>query len=118
MRLRFLAIPVAAIALPLAVQATGNTSTPGVDKREANQERRIQQGVQTGQVTPKEEAKLEKGQAKVRKMEANARADGNVTRKEREKIQHAQNKQSRKIAKQKHDKQKVGSAATAAAPAK
>ena len=60
MRLRFLAIPVAAIALPLAAQTTGNTNTPGIDKREANQEKRIQQGVQTGQVTPKEEARLEK----------------------------------------------------------
>jgi hypothetical protein len=92
----------AAVALPVAAQ----TSTPRVDARQANQEARIQQGVATGQLTGKEAARLERGQARVEAREAKAKADGTVTRKERAKLAKAQDKQSRKIRKQKHDKQK------------
>ena len=38
-------------------------------------------------------------------MENKATADGVVTAKERRKIEHAQNQQSRKIYREKHDKQ-------------
>lgn len=80
-------------------------ATPNIDKRQARQERRIQQGVNSGQLTPREAARLEKGQAKVQRMENKARADGTVTAKERARIQREQNKQSRRIARQKHDAQ-------------
>ena len=46
---------------------------------------------------------METGQAKVSGMKAVARADGKVTRAERAAIQKEQNKQSRRIAKQKRD---------------
>ena len=101
MKITILAAVVTAIALPAAAQ----TSTPLVDKRQANQETRIQQGVQSGQLTPKEAAKLEKGQAKVQAAEDKAKADGVVTPKERAKLAKKQNKQSKKIYKEKHDKQ-------------
>jgi uncharacterized protein with LGFP repeats len=101
---RILAILVAAAALPVFAQTP---STPRVDQRQANQEARIQQGAQTGELTPKETAKLEKGQAKVQKMENKAVADGKVTPKEQAKLEKAQNKQSRKIAKKKHNQKKV-----------
>jgi uncharacterized membrane protein YebE (DUF533 family) len=91
---------VAAAALPLAAQ----TGTPKIDKREANQQQRIEQGVDSGQLTPKETAKLEKGEAKIDKMEAKAKSDGKVTEKERKKITKAQHKESKKIHKEKHDK--------------
>jgi len=93
----------AAAALPLAAQ----TGTPKIDQREANQQGRIQQGVNSGQLTTKETAKLEKGEAKIDKMEAKAKSDGTVTDKERKKITKAQNKESKKIYKEKHDKQAV-----------
>lgn len=92
----------AAAALPAAAQ----TQTPRVDQRQANQEARIERGVASGQLTGKEAAKLEKGQAKVQKTEDKAKADGTVTRKERAKLAKEQDQQSRKIHKQKHDKQK------------
>jgi hypothetical protein len=92
---------VAAAALPLAAQ----TSTPRVDQREVNQQQRIEQGMNSGQLTPKETAKLEKGEAKIDKMEAKAKSDGKVTDKERKKLTKAQNKESKKIYKEKHDKQ-------------
>lgn len=100
MKLKLLAILVAA-ALPAAAQ----TQTPVADQRQANQEKRIEQGVQSGQLTPKETAKLEKGQAHVEKVKEKAAADGKVTARERKKIAKAQDKQSRKIYKEKHDKQ-------------
>ncbi len=91
----------AAVALPVAAQ----TSTPRVDQRQANQEARIQQGVQSGALTGKEAAKLEKGQDKVQAKETKAKADGKVTARERARLAKAQDKQSRKIARQKHDRQ-------------
>ena len=103
MKTTLLAALVAAIALPVAAQ----TSTPRVDQRQVNQEVRIQQGVKSGELTPKEAAKLEKGQAKVRAMEDKAKADGKVTPKERAKLAKAQNKQSKKIYRETHDNQKA-----------
>ena len=58
----------AAAALAFALPAAAQTSTPRIDQREANQERRIDQGVRSGQLTPVEEARLEKGQARGEKM--------------------------------------------------
>ena len=102
MKISMLAALVATAAIPAIAAAT---QTPLVDQRQANQQDRIQQGVQSGQLTPKETAKLEKGQAKVETMKDKAAADGKVTAKERKKLAKAQNKQSKKIYKEKHDKQ-------------
>ena len=97
-----------ALALPALAQtppARDPAATPGIDKRQANQDKRIQQGVQSGQLTGREAARLEKGQARVERMEQRAKSDGVVTKKERARIEHAQNVESRKIAREKHDKQ-------------
>ncbi len=80
-------------------------NTTRIDKREANQEKRIEQGEKSGALTGKESERLEKGQAHVEKMEDKAKADGKVTAKERAHIEHAQDKQSRRIHRQKHDAQ-------------
>ena len=92
-----------AAALPALAQ--GTSSTPRIDQRQANQERRIEQGEKSGQLTPREAARLRKGQAHIQTMENKAVADGKVTPKEREKIEQAQNRQSRKIHREKHDAQ-------------
>jgi hypothetical protein len=97
---------VAALSAPaLAQTSTDTTSTPRIDKRQSNQEKRIEQGVKSGRLNEKEAARLEKGQAKVQKMEDKAVADGKVTKKEKKKIEHAQDQASKKIAREKHDKQ-------------
>src|SRR5204863_714765 len=86
--------------------ALGQTSsTPRIDQRQAQQERRIEQGEKCGALTKKEAARLEKGQARVQKMENKAPADGKVTSKERGRIEKAQDKESRRIYREKHDKQ-------------
>ncbi len=81
-------------------------TTPRLDQRQATQEQRIQQGVQSGQLTTQEAARLEKGQARVDRMEDKAKADGKVTEKERKRLQHAENVQSRHIKREKHDRQR------------
>jgi hypothetical protein len=98
---KFVALAAAVIAAPAFAQS----GTARIDQREANQERRIEQGVKSGSLNKKEAVRLEKGQARVQKMETRAEADGKVTKKERAKIEHAQDQQSRKIYREKHDKQ-------------
>ena len=93
-----------ALALPLLASAQ-TTSTPRIDQRQLNQENRIQQGVQSGSLTQKEAANLEKGQTHVQNMENKALSDGKITQKEAQRINETQNKQSRKIEQQKHDQQ-------------
>jgi hypothetical protein len=97
-------VAAAALALPAAAQTQ---STPRIDQRQANQERRIEQGETSGALTQKEAARLEKGEAHVQKMEDKASADGKVTKKERVRMEKAQDRQSRRIHRQKHDKQKA-----------
>jgi Tfp pilus assembly protein FimT len=92
----------AAFALPVFAQTT---STPRIDQRQSNQEKRIEKGEQSGQLNKKEAARLDKGQAHVQKMENKAVSDGKVTAKESHRIEHAQDKQSQRIYRQKHDKQ-------------
>lgn len=97
---------VAALASLLAapVFAQGTTA-PRADVRQANQDARIDQGVQSGSLTKREAARLEKGQQHVQNLENKALADGKVTKAEKARIEVAQDKQSARIAKQKHDRQ-------------
>ncbi len=98
----FAAAVFSAHSLPAFAQTT---STPRIDQRQQNQQQRIDQGVKSGQLNKKEAARLEKGQARVQKMEDKAVADGKVTKRERKKIEHTQDQQSKKIARERHDKQ-------------
>ncbi|MBL7684581.1 MAG: hypothetical protein JNK65_00910, partial [Deltaproteobacteria bacterium] len=79
------------------------TNTPVVDHRQERQDKRIDQGASSGQLTDKEQKNLEKGQEHVENLEDKAKADGVVTRRERRRLHHAQNVQSRKIYNKKHN---------------
>ncbi len=81
------------------------TATPTLDKREANQQKRIDQGVASGQLTAKETNRLDKREAKLAADEAAAKSDGKVTPAERRKLQREANRDSKAIYKQKHNKQ-------------
>jgi hypothetical protein len=74
-------------------------------QRNVNQESRIEQGVKSGQLTNREVGKLENGQSKVDRAEARAGANGHVGKREQQNVQNAENQQSKRIYKQKHDKQ-------------
>ena len=103
------AVVFSAFVLPgfALAQSSGTPSTPRIDKRQAEQANRIQQGVQSGAINQKEAARLEKGQARVQKMEDKAVADGVVTKRESTRLEKAQNVESRHIAKLAHDKQRA-----------
>lgn len=96
-----------ALSLAFAGSALAQTATPNIDKRQANQEKRIEQGVKSGELTPKETQRLEKREAKLQADKEKAQADGVVTKKERAKLQHEANRDSKAIYRQKHDAQKV-----------
>lgn len=98
-------ILVSAVAMTLAGLAMAQPATPNLDKREANQQARIDQGVASGQLNAKEVNRLDKREAKLAADEAAAKADGKVTRAERRKLQREANRDSRAIRHQKHDAQ-------------
>ena len=75
-------------------------------QRNANQERRIENGVKNGSLTNREAANLERGQARVDRKEANADADGHIGAGEQQNIQSAENHQSRRIHREKHNDRK------------
>jgi hypothetical protein len=72
-------------------------------QRNINQQNRIEQGVQSGALTNKETANLERGQARIDRKEARVGADGHVSAREQARIQHAEDRQSNKIYREKHN---------------
>ena len=103
-----------ALGVSLAVASIGalasDPATPRVDARQVKQEKRIEKGVESGQLTGKEAARLEKQQNHVATGEAKAKADGAVTAAERRHLTRAQNHSSASIHHQKHDAQTAASA--------
>ena len=87
--------------------AIGSMKDPGIQRRMQNMEQRIDQGIQSGELTPKEAGKLEAEQAKIRQTEQRMKSDGNLTGKERQKLHNMQDRSSDRIYRQKHDRQKV-----------
>jgi hypothetical protein len=79
--------------------------TPVIDERQTNQEQRIDQGIASGQLNEREANRLNKQQEHVNKMEDRAKSDGVMTKKERARIGAAQDRASRHIAREKHDRQ-------------
>lgn len=80
-------------------------STRNLDKREANQEKRIDQGVASGQLNTKESNRMDIRQDKLAADEAAAKSDGKVTRAERRQLQRQADRDSAAIRRQKHDPQ-------------
>ena len=78
--------------------------TPRVDQRQENQDKRIEQGVASGELTRREAARLDAQQDRIENAEERAKADGKVTRKERARLHLRQDKASRDIRREKHDR--------------
>ena len=81
------------------------TDTPAIDQRVLNQERRIQEGVNSGQLTEREANRMNGRLDRIENAETQAKADGQVTAKERRRLKRALNHNSKKIYKEKHDQQ-------------
>jgi len=107
------ATAIAALSLTLfvgsAVAQTPDTPTTPqeqrVDARQERQAARITQGVHSGQLTLREQRRLQRQQRHVNHMERRIEADGTVTGKEALGIEKAQDRASHKIRRNKHDRQ-------------
>ncbi len=96
-----------AFAAPVFAQTAASPAAPSSSdvQRNVNQQQRIEDGLKSGQLNTREAGKLERGEAKVEKMEANAEKNGTVSAREQARINAAQNRESRAIYNQKHDAQ-------------
>jgi hypothetical protein len=92
-------------ATVFAQAASAPAATPRVDQRQANQEKRIDQGIASGALNKRETVRLEKEQAHINRAENRAKADGTVTKAERARLHKMQNHASKDIHHQKHDGQ-------------
>ncbi|RZI40652.1 hypothetical protein EGT07_22140 [Herbaspirillum sp. HC18] len=77
-------------------------------QRNINQQQRVENGLKDGSLTNREAARLEHGQAKVNAREFQAGRDGHVGAHEQKRMQRAENNQSRRIHRQRHDAQHQG----------
>ena len=97
------------LAVSAVILTTGlayaQADAPVIDQRQANQEKRIDQGIASGQLNEREANRLNKQQEHINKMENKAKSDGTVTKRERARIDHAQDRASSHIVREKHDRQ-------------
>lgn len=77
-----------------------------IKNREARQQKRIEQSVNSGELSGKETARLEKEQGKIEADREKALADGTMTKKEKAKLTREQNHASRDIYRLKHNARK------------
>ena len=92
------------MVISAALFVTGALAEGRIKEREERQQKRIAQGVASGQLTPKETARLESKEARLnREIRHNRQDGGELTPRERAKIERRQNRLSRQIYKEKHD---------------
>jgi len=90
-------------ALAITSIAEAQTRTPVIDRRELRQERRINEGVRTGELTRGEAFRLRAGERRIIAEKRMARADGYVSPAERAQIRRDENRESRAIYRDKHN---------------
>lgn len=108
-RIGIAAVVASAFTVPAFAQVVGSQAETA---RDVSQQQRIESGLQSGQLTTREAGKLERGEARIEKMESNADRNGSVSARESARINAAQNRESAAIYNQKHDAQ-VGNPASA-----
>lgn len=89
---------------PPTYNPPGRPGLYNVNQGQVNQQQRINQGIQSGELTPQEAQRLSNQQQKFAATEAAMRQDG-LTLKERRKLDRIQDNMSRNIHNQKHDGQ-------------
>ena len=97
------ALVLGALILSTAPAFADTTNTPRIDQRQANQAQRIDQGVQSGALTPRETKTLDARESRIASNEAAAKADGNATPAERAKLRGEERRTSRAIGRKKHN---------------
>lgn len=83
-----------------------NASAQTINRRERNQQRRIYQGIRSGQLNRRESYRLERQQYRTNRLEQRyRRSGGGLSYRERYRLQRRENRTSRNIYRQKHDRQ-------------
>lgn len=78
-------------------------STASETQRDVDQQQRIEQGLQSGQLSSKEAGQLEHKEQQIDRTEAHAMQDGTLSPAEKARIQYEQNQASRAIYRDKHN---------------
>ncbi len=94
-----------AVCASLAAALPAAASAQTVGQREVNQQRRIEQGVRSGQLTPGETRHMETREARLnyRTDRMRARGDGRLSFRDRVALQRQENRDSRAIYRAKHN---------------
>jgi len=94
-----------AVSPVFAQQSTTGTPDPSIAQRKDNQQERIANGVQSGQLTAGETKRLETSEASLNREESNMRTadDGHLTAADRAKLTNQQNRLSNRIYDDKHN---------------
>lgn len=105
---RFVCCAALALSLALSVPALAQDGNTQVDQRLDKQQQRIEKGEQNGKLTPAETKRLEKREAKVkaREQRMEKRDNGQLTKKDQAKLNRQLNKDSKAIARKKHNQRK------------
>ena len=74
-----------------------------VADRQIRQQKRIHQGIRSGELTRREGVRLEKQQHKIQRHKRTAWRDGTLTSKERVRLERGQNRASKRIYRMKHN---------------
>jgi hypothetical protein len=93
------------VATVLSGSAFADTVAEKDQQRDVNQQQRIEQGLQSGELSTKEAGRLEREQQHVDRMQAHDLKDGHMSAAEQLRLDKAQNAASADIYKQKHDAQ-------------
>jgi len=102
--MKTMGITVSLVALSVLTSAAWAQTTAEKDQqRDVNQQQRIEQGLQSGQLSTKEAGSLEHQEQHVDKMEARDMKNGSVSPAEQARLNAAQNKVSKDIYANKHN---------------
>lgn len=92
------------VGFSVAASAQSTNRRRGIEYRQAEQQRRIDQGIRTGQLTPREAARLEAQQTHIERVEDRYRTSGGgLSPSERARLERDLNRSSRAIYRERHD---------------
>jgi len=101
---RFVSVLLSAVFL-LGLSVVSLAQAPGINRRERFERQRIRQGICSGELNRREAGRLRAEQFRIRAYESRARSDGDLTRRERYRLDQMLDRASRDIYRQKHDNQ-------------
>jgi hypothetical protein len=89
---------IATAAFGTSFAASAQTTAAATTQRDANQEQRIENGLQNGSITTRENSELQRDEAHVDRLQSKDMANGSLSPAEKAQLNAAQNKTSRDIA--------------------